>query len=33
MFWEHREGGAEESSAVAQQEVETDKAFLHNGHM
>ena len=33
MFWEHREGGAEGSWAVAQQEVEPDKNILHNGHI
>lgn len=33
MFWEHQEGGAEESLAVAQQEVEPDKTILHNDHI
>lgn len=33
MFWEHQEGGAEESYAMAQQEVEPDKTILHNGHI
>ncbi|CAB1446707.1 unnamed protein product [Pleuronectes platessa] len=33
MFWEHQQGGAEGSEAVAQQEVEADKTGLHNGHI